>query len=358
MKLGARIFKTGLAIMLALFVADWIGLPAPLFAGIAAIFSIQPTVYRSYLSVIDQIQGNIIGAIVAFGFVYYLGNDILVIGLAAIVVIAINLKLKNETTIGLSLVTVIAIMENPGSELLNFTFLRFSTIMIGVASSFVINLVFLPPKYETKLYYKIQDTAVEIIRWIRVNTSLASEHTILKGDIENLKEQIIKMDHLYLLYKEERSYFKKTALSKYRKLVIYRQMITTSSRALQILKRLHRFENELNLMPERFRETIQEHLATLTVLHEQLMLQFIGKIRPSETVRDYSGSRKELADLFFFYERTSNEVNQPQMFHMLQLISDVMEYGEALEHLETLIHSFQTYHKDENEVSVLVEEKD
>ncbi|MCY7601029.1 aromatic acid exporter family protein, partial [Bacillus altitudinis] len=38
MKLGARILKTGIAIVLALYLATWLGLPIPVFAGIAAVF--------------------------------------------------------------------------------------------------------------------------------------------------------------------------------------------------------------------------------------------------------------------------------------------------------------------------------
>lgn len=68
MKLGARIFKTGIAITLALYLASWIGLPAPIFAGIAAIFAIQPSIYRSFLIIIDQVQANIIGAVIATVF--------------------------------------------------------------------------------------------------------------------------------------------------------------------------------------------------------------------------------------------------------------------------------------------------
>ena len=65
MTLGARILKTGIAIVLALFLAQLLNAPTPVFAGISAIFAIQPTVYRSYLSIIEQVQGNIIGAIIA-----------------------------------------------------------------------------------------------------------------------------------------------------------------------------------------------------------------------------------------------------------------------------------------------------
>ena len=65
MKLGARIFKTGVAIVFALFIAELLQLPNPVFAGIAAIFAIQPSIYRSYLTVVEQIQSNLIGAMIA-----------------------------------------------------------------------------------------------------------------------------------------------------------------------------------------------------------------------------------------------------------------------------------------------------
>lgn len=74
MKLGARIFKTGVAIVFALFIAETLHLSHPVFAGIAAIFAIQPSIYRSYLTIVEQIQGNIIGATVAILFVLLFGD--------------------------------------------------------------------------------------------------------------------------------------------------------------------------------------------------------------------------------------------------------------------------------------------
>jgi uncharacterized membrane protein YgaE (UPF0421/DUF939 family) len=141
MKLGARILKTGIAIILALFLAQFLELPSPVFAGIAAIFAVQPTIYRSYLTVIEQIQGNLIGAVIAVVFVLTLGNNFFIVGLAAILVITLNLKLRLENTISLSLVTLIAIMETPGEEFIGFAMIRFSTIMLGVAAAFIVNLV-------------------------------------------------------------------------------------------------------------------------------------------------------------------------------------------------------------------------
>ena len=87
------------------------------------------------------------------------------------------------------------------------------------------------------------------------------------------------MDHFTLLFKEERSYFKKNTRAKARKLVIYRQMVATSKSSYDVLKRLHQFENELIDLPEHFRMMMQERLDYLLTYHEQLHLKFVGKLK-------------------------------------------------------------------------------
>lgn len=354
MKLGARIFKTGIAIILSLLLADLLQLPSPVFAGIAAVFAIQPTIYRSFLSIIEQIQGNFIGAAIAISFVLLFGNHIFIIGLAAIIVITINLKLKIGNTISLSLVTLIAIMETPGDEFIQFGIIRFSTIMLGVLSSFIVNLVFLPPKYENKLYNKISNLTEETAKWIRQSTRHASEHQLLKNDIEKMKEDLRKLDELYFMYKEERSYLKKNTLVKSRKLVVYRQMILSTKRELEALKRLHRYENELTQMPFAFQSAVQSQLDCLINHHEQLLLKFIGKIRTQGIFeeQDLCLTKKELFDLFLAQQKEVDDPHSPMLFHSMQVISTIIEYREQIEHLETLINSFQAFHKDENEVSI------
>jgi uncharacterized membrane protein YgaE (UPF0421/DUF939 family) len=352
MKLGARILKTGIAIVLSLYLGQLLHSPSPVFAGIAAIFAIQRTIYRSYLTIIEQIQGNIIGALLAVVFVLLLGNHIIVIGLAAIIVIGINLKLKLENTIGLSLVTLISIMETPGGNFIPFAGIRFSTIMIGVFSAFLVNLVFMPPKYENKLYFRITSTTEEIIRWIRLSTRHDFDHNLLKTDIDKLKENIIQMGQFYSMYKEERSYFKKNNLEKSRKLVVYRQMHSAAKKALDTLKRLHRFENELLHLPEVFQQKIQEQLDCLIYHHEQLMLRFIGKIPnpPADTENTICLNKQELFDLFLLHQQEFTDHDNPHHYHTMQIVASIIDYGEQVEHLDTLITSFHLYHH--NEVSI------
>lgn len=361
MKLGARILKTGIAIILALFVAQLLNLPSPVFAGIAAVFAVQPTIYRSYLSIIEQVQGNIIGALIAILSVVLFGNHIVIIGLASIVAITLILKLKIENTIGLALVTLIAIMEVSHEQFIQFALIRFSTIMLGVFSSFVVNLIFLPPKYETKLFHQIDLLTQDILKWMRLISRNASEHHLLKKDIGKIRERLMKLDQLYLMFKEDQNTLKSKSPVKNRKLVIYRHMVSTTRRSFDILRRLHQYENEYVHLPSHLQKAIQEQLDCLMGYHEQLLLKFIGKVKQEtelDDVHDVLFNRQELLQLSMaeINEEYTTEENL-QTYHLMHIISSILEYDEHLNHLDLLINTFQKFHKEDNDYLQMEEEE-
>ncbi|MBM6616444.1 FUSC family protein [Bacillus suaedaesalsae] len=355
MKIGARILKTGIAIALSLYIATLLELPSPAFAGIAAAFAVQPSIYRSYQTLIEQIQANMIGAVFALAFVFLFSSNPLIIGFTVMLVIGITIKLKFESAIPLALVTVIAIMETPSDESIEFSLIRFGSIVLGVLSAFLVNLIFLPPKYETKLYYKIVDTTEEIIKWIRINTRNAAGHIELKEEIEKMKDNLTKLEDLFSFYKEEHNRFSKKSqqFGKTRKTVLFRQMILTTNQAHDTLRRLHRVDNEIGLMPEDFQNLLRMELDTLSSAHEQLLLQFVGKIKshiPIMEEKEHMQQSVLLHEYLKLYE-IQDEQLQIHVAELFPLVSMVLEYYSQLAHLEKLLDSFQTYHSD-NEVKV------
>ncbi|ANU11686.1 hypothetical protein A1A1_14509 [Planococcus antarcticus DSM 14505] len=352
MRLGARILKTGVAISMALFLANLLELPSPVFAGVAAIFAIQPSIYRSYLTLLDQIYGNLIGAAIAIIFVLTLGSNYLTIGAAAILAIVLMLKLKLENTVPLTLVTMIIIMDSHSTDFLTFASLRISTVMLGILSAFVVNMIFLPPKYETRLFTSIHEVSEEVIRWIRVSIRHASDHASVKEDIDKLTEKLLKVDQWYSFYKEERSYTKKQQYAKARKLVLYRQMIATSKKSLEVLRRLNRFENELIELPEHFHMMVQERLESLASYHEQLYMKYVGKLRPEHS--EGSGAdaiikRNEVMTIFVKEINLAHEENEDEfsVYHLMHVLSAILDYEEQLEHLDLLIIAYLNYHSEE-----------
>lgn len=359
MKLGARVLKTGVAIVFALFLAQILDVPSPVFAAIAAVFAIQPSIYRSYLTILEQMQGNFIGATIAVLFGLLFGHHIVAVGMAAIIVLGLMMKLKLEKSISLALVTVIAIMEVPGDDFIMFGLIRFGTIMLGVFAAFVVNLVFLPPKYEVKLFKKINSIQDDIIRWTRLAVRQASEHTSTKMAVNKLDSRLSELDIMYDFFKEERSYSNKQKYVKARKLVIYRQMLLTSKKSYELLVRLHKHENELGKLPTKFQIIIQERLDFLLTYHEQLLLKYTGKLRPEHskwTRNEEYLQGSELMEQFIkqiaLAQEDASEDEQFSSYHLLYILSRILDYEENLEHLDTLIVSYRSYHSDEKNLNL------
>ncbi|MBU8908856.1 FUSC family protein [Desertibacillus haloalkaliphilus] len=361
MKLGARIFKTGLAVALSLYLATFLGFEPAMFAALAATFAIQPSIHRTFQTILEQVQANIIGAVLAVIFVITLGDEPFVIGLVIVIAIAIVLKLKLEpSTIPLAIVTVIIIMESPSENFVEFASLRFLLILIGVLAAFIVNLVFIPPRYETKLYYKNINLTEEIIRWINLATRHDADPQALKKDITKLNDNMIKLENLYLFYKEERNYFLKTKYGKARKVVLFRQMLLTSKKALFVLKNLERRTHVLQQMPESLQRLIQTQLDELTIYHDRILLRYVGKVNSettTETIDEVNSGSKDLTELFMDYYNHP-DINREDWLHVFPVISQILEYHEQLEHFDHLVETFFNYHKEDNQANVQEPEDD
>ncbi|BDH63056.1 UPF0421 protein YgaE [Lysinibacillus sp. PLM2] len=353
MQLGARVLKTGVAIVFALFLAELTNLPSPVFAGIAAIFAIQPSIYRSYLSIVEQIQGNLIGAGIAVIFGLLFGHHIVAIGIATIIVIALMRKFNLESSLSLALVTLVAIMVYEGDSFLEFGAIRFVTVMIGVFAAFVVNLIFLPPRYEIKLFTMIDSLQDDIIRWTRLAIRNAAEHLSTKNALSKFEKRLSDVENMYGFYKEERHYRKSKRRTQARKLVIYRQMITTTKKSVELLQRIHKHENEMSNLPDSFRLVIQERLDYLLTFHEQLLLKYTGKLRPEHSQLKVDEGRLNRSEVIneiikqITLGKTELEEEEFSSFHLFYIFSRILDYEENLTHLDTLIVSFRNYHAQE-----------
>lgn len=190
MKLGARIFKTGIAIIVALFIAHQINAPGAIVAGISALFAMQPNVYRSFKTIIEQFQGNLIRAFLAVAMATLFGFHIVIIGITSIILISILQRLNLSHVTGLAVVTQLIIMDHQDGDFIQSAILRFTFVMIGVISAFVVNTLFLPPKFESKIYYQCLNISSDIFKWIRLEINGSTEFHAVKRDIDNIRNRI------------------------------------------------------------------------------------------------------------------------------------------------------------------------
>ncbi|KMK74929.1 aromatic acid exporter family protein [Alkalihalobacillus pseudalcaliphilus] len=359
MKLGARIFKTGLALALAMYSAIWLGFEGATFAAIAAAFAIQPSIHRTFQTILDQVQANVIGAVLAVIFVLTFGHEPFVVGVVVILVIAIISKLKLEaSTIPLAIVTVIIIMESPAENFVSFATDRFLLIMLGVLTAFIVNLFFIPPRYETKFYQSMLKESDNINQWMMLLVRNDADSRSLKGDMKRLDTQIQKLDNLYNLYKEERNYLQRNKYSKARKLVLFRQMLITLKQSQAVLINLERRSEDISNLPKAIQEEFEQQLDLLTNFHNRILLRYIGKVTSSpskEILDDLATGKEALAKKFIdFYNQDA--IDQQTWMHTFPAVSQIIEYHEELAHLNHLVNSFFKYHTEESTLDIQGEE--
>ncbi|TDM00768.1 FUSC family protein [Macrococcus carouselicus] len=360
MKLGARIFKTGIAIMLALFVAEMIGTPGYVVAGISALFAMQPSVYQSYKSVLENLQGNSTGALLAIIAVQMFGNHLFVVGLTTIILISLLTKLNLQNVAGLAVVTQLVIMEASGDDFMMTAITRFAFVMIGVLSAALVNLLFLPPQYETKLYYNCQQLSNDIFKWLRLSINGSSEYHVVKHDVEEIRDRIVALESKFNLYKNERALTKKQNYRNIRKKILFKELIMTTRRAYDLLRRINRYENDILNLPEDLRIQIKFEMDELMTLHEGILMQVTNKLSPthlSEDTKMTGNFKKDVLEMVLQELRLDEDPPYNKQ-HIILVISALFEYREKLEHLDKLTHSFHLFHKEDNKIKVMDEMHD
>ncbi|WP_209121086.1 aromatic acid exporter family protein [Alkalihalobacillus sp. BA299] len=336
MTLGPRILKTGFAVILALYICSALELEPAIFAGVAAILAVQPSIYRTWKQMLDQFITNTLGAAVALFFIHFLGDNPITIGLVIMLVISLSLKLKMESTIPLTLVTVLAIMSAPGNEDLLFTLNRFLIILIGTSSAMLVNVVILPPKYKKTYTENVQSSFQNLSILLRTAISNELSEKSFQEQSKALRKSIEKLEEQYKLFDEEREKIGKINKTNAREVVVFKQMLKALQEGEHLLENIeeHYFQSKTT---EEENQLFDEHLEQLIKCHEFLLLKYQGKMKEHEY-----GVNDVLAQSGTFFERVLEIYNQnkEQKLRLMITTSSIIDYTFHLNRLNKLIDQF------------------
>lgn len=333
MTLGPRILKTGIAVALALFVCTIFQLEPAVFAGVAAIFTIQPSIYRSWKQVLDQLKTNTLGAAIALFTIYFIGRDPIVIGLVMIIVIMICMRMKMESSISLTLVTVLAIMGAPGHEDFLFAANRFGIILVGMASAFLVNLLILPPKYKHVYREKVHAVFQNMSLLMRTAISNEMKEKSFQEDSDKLREDIKRLEEIFKILDEERENMSKLNPQDIRELVVFKQMLKTIQHGSEVLEVIeeHYFQSAKDELEN---ELFDQKLEELIKYHELILLKYDQKLKNEEELTENIISESGL-----FLEKIM-DIYREDRGHKLRLVvigSSIFEYAFQLKRLDQLI---------------------
>jgi uncharacterized membrane protein YgaE (UPF0421/DUF939 family) len=333
--LGPRVLKTGLAVVLALYITKALGLEPPVFAAIAATFTIQPSIYRSWKQVLEQMQANTLGAIIAVSSIYLFGNSPIVIGLVMVIVIIISLKLKMEGSISLTLITVLVMMSSHQYEGILAAANKFVIVLVGMASAFLVNLIISPPNF-TKNFVEQMNSGFRKMSLL-TRTAISNELTekTFQDQWAQLKKDVSKLEDLYKILDEEREKISRIKPSDVRELVVFKQMLACLHQGLKLLDIIedHFFQSRPD--EEETRE-FDAQLEELINYHEMILLKYAGKIKDMDHGEFLEKSGQFLEEII--------EESDFEREHKLRLViigSAIFDYAFQLERLNDLIDQYQ-----------------
>jgi uncharacterized membrane protein YgaE (UPF0421/DUF939 family) len=336
LKLGPRVIKSGIAVTFALYICSVLKLESAVFAGIAAIFTIQPSIYRTWKQVWHQVQTNIIGAITAFLGLYFLGNDPFAIGLVIIILISISLKLKMGETISLTVVTVLAIMSAPGNEDWLFALNRFVVTFIGMATALLVNIFVYPPNYKKNYVEKINEIFQNLS--ILMRTAISDELTekSFKDQMEQLENNIFLLEEQFLIFDEEREKMAKVNNMDVREIVVFKQMFKSLQQGYIVLEDIDTFYFTCKPTAEE-NKLFDQHLEYLIKYHELFLLKYDGKIKMDlPTLEDEEFMKQTEA----FLEKVMQSYNTDQKIQMAVIGASIYNYAFQLDRLNRLVEQY------------------
>lgn len=265
MHVGARVIKTGLAVIFAIYLSHWFNLASGVgFIVASSVLAIQPSIYRSWRQLLDNTIANIIGATVAIAGVSLLGFHPIVIGLLIVLTIALNLQFKLESSLDLSVFVVIALVfYSEQGNYLTYAVHRFVFIMVGIVFATLINIFLFPPKVEARLFEEIRTVRDELSLLLRLGAT-KEIHQSKHAEVE-MEKKLRKLDSMFELMQEERS-FGRRKYSELRRQATYRKL-------LQIFWLEFKLLSLVNQLPDRD-EDLASHIAKITSLHEKAINQF------------------------------------------------------------------------------------
>lgn len=344
MRIGARVLKTGLAISLAIFLSLYI-IPdnSAVMAAIAAVTTTAPTVKKSYDMFKRRILANTIGGIVAVLALVTIGNNPIMVGIAAIFLITLLNLLKLEDVLTLAVITLVAIMSSNANDLYLSSFYRVIETIIGVTVSFLVNSLIYPPNHDQRFLETITELNQELFALTRAGLRKNIPFTIMEKDLTWAHKTFKQVQDLFDMIREEVIFLKSKRLEIGRRLVIYRHLMKTSQACLQLLEVLHKNDHVYKAFPKDLQVMVRERIELLLHGHEQILMKFQGKV-PADHV-NFMEVDKDYRSQYIkkFFQQMRYEVERPDDIYeaeingIAHIMSSIYQYEEKLNALNHII---------------------
>jgi len=152
-QIGMRNIKTAISVFICIIILRFFHNIYPFYACIAAVITMQSTVYNSFATGKNRMIGTIIGAIWGLAFALISPNNVFLSSIGIMFIIySLNL-LNRKRSIIIACVVFLAIMTNLKEGIpLVYSFNRVLETFLGIFVSVLVNYFIFPPKFLDNLH--------------------------------------------------------------------------------------------------------------------------------------------------------------------------------------------------------------
>ncbi|QHT59211.1 hypothetical protein GXP70_03995 [Paenibacillus lycopersici] len=336
MTIGARVIKTGLAVALAVYISNLFGFPSPIIAAVASIFTIQPSISRSWKHAVEQVQTNVLGAALALIAIRLFGHTAISLGMVCIIVILVCIRLRMESAVGLTLVTVVAVMEATNQQGWLFALDRLLMVLTGMAAAFAVNILIFPPRPRKLFMAQVYEADAKLSVLLRMAISNEMKEDVHRDEKEKLQSTLRKLDEAHRLFEEERPFLRRRNQEGARQLILSRHLIKALHKGMDLLEAVeeHYFAvTGSETWAQRFDRQIEE----LVKYHEQILLKLEGKMKASAAIEPEEEREgrliKQLSDYL--------QQNPDEYKRLVFVASAMLEYAYHLRRLDRVTDQVQ-----------------
>ncbi len=207
--MGARVYKTGIAVTLASAICLYLDIPV-IFAALSAVINMKPSIIQSWKNAWEQVAVHLIGVMIAFaiGLTFGTKPNALTMGLATVLVIWLCGRLSLAGSSMMGVLTALFILTAAPQDFVPHAIVRTQSIFVGLLTAPAINFLIWPPRYGEKLRAVLQiiaeqvvsDFADTIARFVQLNP-LSEQEVLLKQ--EKLKQLMNSAEDLLGRYREQ-----------------------------------------------------------------------------------------------------------------------------------------------------------
>ncbi|MGE5703263.1 MAG: FUSC family protein [Clostridia bacterium] len=239
--IGARVIKTSLAVTLSILIARSFELHTPQFAGIIAVLSVQPSLYRSFRHGLQHTASAAMGAVAGAYCLAELGNSFLVMGLVTFGLMAVHVWIKWKNSLLVSVVVAINTLGTTSMYLGESATNQLALVLIGTGAGMFINACYKPrhDKREEQFLKQSEEMLRSLLYFIYIDLVRGSitDYPSMRKQIDEVKRYIENGKEVSAMIGEDRRYHR---LPKANRLILFTTFESMAERIRDISKALQK----------------------------------------------------------------------------------------------------------------------